>query len=125
MWNSDSVVIKITDKYKMLVVSELFKKFFQPPKITKWYYICIHQSTPRSNVLLLIYTNTAQVCNLITGQANEEYRYCRIWGFHNSVYEEYYLLGYQSTEVSEEYVASIFRIEEEAEQETSLKESRK
>jgi hypothetical protein len=36
----------------------------------------------------------------------------RIRGSHSGGYEEIYLLGYKSTESSEEHIFSIFRIEE-------------
>jgi hypothetical protein len=54
----------------------------------------------------------------------------RIWGSHSSGYEELFLtLGIQrcvvhwkSADVSEEHVASIFRFEELAKQETNMKQ---
>jgi hypothetical protein len=46
---------------------------------------------------------------------------CRIWGSQSSGYEEFYLLGCKLTDISEEHVASIFKLEEKAEHETNMK----
>jgi hypothetical protein len=46
---------------------------------------------------------------------------CKIWGFHSGDYEECRLLGCDAvwTEVSEEYIASIFRVEISASEKTA------
>jgi hypothetical protein len=47
-----------------------------------------------------------------------KYSLCRVWGFHSGGYEEYHLLGWRrvvrwvSTDVLEEHIAPIFRVEE-------------